>query len=248
MSQKQHSVRLYLDVDLSKDTGVVLDKSQAHYVGTVMRHQTGDTIVLFNGRDGEWLGEIQEIKKNHALVHPTKQLRMQDEGPDIQLLFAPVKKIQNAIIVQKATELGVNEIIPVQTIRTNADRLRTDKAQLQVIEAAEQCERLTIPVIQEPMKLDKALDALDADRSLIFCHERFDGKDAVTLLNSVRGAKKIAILVGPEGGFTDEERKRIMSCDQAHTLSLGPRILRAETAVIAAISLVQAICGDWQSM
>ncbi|MBL4908213.1 MAG: 16S rRNA (uracil(1498)-N(3))-methyltransferase [Sneathiella sp.] len=247
MAQKQYSVRLFIDADLINDSGVVLDRAQAHYVSTVMRKQVGETLVLFNGRDGEWLGHLQEIKKNHALVHITELLRPQVEEADIQLFFAPVKKIQTSLIIQKATELGVKEIIPVQTIRTNADRMKAEKLQLQAIEAAEQSERLTVPIIQEIQKLDQVLKNLEDDRALVFCHERYDGKDAVSVLGSVKGITKWAVLVGPEGGFTDEERKRIMSCDQAHTLSLGPRILRAETAVIAALTLLQALQGDWRS-
>lgn len=245
MTQKQYSVRLYLDADLAKDSGAVLDRAQAHYVGTVMRRQVGDEIVLFNGRDGEWLGSLQEVKKGHALVHLVEQLRPQTEGPDIQLWFSPVKKIQNALIVQKATELGVREIIPVQTIRTNADRLRHDKAHLQAIEAAEQSERITVPVIHDTQKLDQVLKNVEPDRQLIFCHERYDDKSALSVLESLKDGNKWAILVGPEGGFTDDEREKIRSCDQTHTISLGPRILRAETAVISAITLLQATCGDW---
>ncbi|MEH6402258.1 MAG: 16S rRNA (uracil(1498)-N(3))-methyltransferase [Sneathiella sp.] len=246
MAQKQHSVRLFIDADLTKDGGVVLDKSQTHYVGTVMRQEAGDSIILFNGRDGEWLGHIQEVKKSHALVHSTEQLRPQTSGPDIQLLFAPVKKTQNAMIVQKATELGVSQIIPVQTLRTNSDKIRKDKMLLQVIEAAEQSERLSIPEITDPLKLNAALDQLEEDRILIFCHERLAEGAALVVLEKLTEHKKFAVLIGPEGGFSDDERTKILSCDQAHAISLGPRILRAETAVISALSLLQSVCGDWK--
>ncbi|GLQ05664.1 16S rRNA (uracil(1498)-N(3))-methyltransferase [Sneathiella chinensis] len=245
MSQKQFSVRLFVDQDLKKDLGVALDKPQAHYVATVMRHQAGDRVVLFNGRDGEWLGEIQEARKQTVLIHVQEQLRPQPEAMDLQLWFAPVKKIQNGLIVQKATELGVSALVPVQTQRTNADRLRTDKAYLQAIEAAEQSERLTVPEVREPVRLDTMLKALEPDRQLLFCHERLDGASALEVLQRQGRAQKWAVLVGPEGGFTDEERELIQSCEQAHAISLGPRILRAETAVIASLSLLQAVCGDW---
>ncbi|WP_169567768.1 16S rRNA (uracil(1498)-N(3))-methyltransferase [Sneathiella limimaris] len=245
MAQKQFQVRLFVDADLGVDVGIALDQAQAHYVGTVMRKSVGDELLLFNGRDGEWLGEIQDIRKKQVLVHIKEQIRSQSAGPDIRLYFAPVKKIQTNLILQKATELGVSELVPVQTTRTNADRLREDKMLAQVIEAAEQCERLTVPTIRPLVKLDKALQEMEADRPLIFCHERFDGKDPISGLATIKGAGRYAVLIGPEGGFTDEEREKIMSCDGAHTLSLGPRILRAETAVAASLTLLQAVCGDW---
>jgi len=246
MAQKQHSVRLFIDADLTKDGGVVLDKPQAHYVGTVMRQGVDDSLILFNGRDGEWIGQIQEIKKNLALVHLKEQTRPQTAGPDIQLLFAPVKKTQNAMIVQKATELGVSQITPVQTLRTNSDKIRRDKMRLQVIEAAEQSERISIPDIADPQKLNVALDLLEEDRMLIFCHERLAEGGAISILSKLAEYQKFAVLIGPEGGFSDEERTKILSCDQAHAICLGPRILRAETAVISALSLLQAVCGDWR--
>ena len=137
MAQKEFSVRLYIEVALAAGQGVVLEKSQAHYIGTVMRRSVGDEILLFNGRDGEWQAVIQEIRKSHVLVHPVSCRRPQTDVPDIQLMFAPVKKIQTALIIQKATELGVSDLRPVQTLRTNADRLREDKMLLQATEAAE---------------------------------------------------------------------------------------------------------------
>ncbi len=246
MSQKQYSVRVYIDADLSMDNGVVLDKAQAHYVGTVMRRKIDDEIVLFNGRDGEWLGKVQEVRKNNALVSLVKCLREQADEPDIHLVFSPVKKIQNALIVQKATELGVSEMIPVQTLRTNSDRPREDKMILQAIEASEQSERLTVPLVHQSQKLEKYLAKMEPDRALIFCHERHDAQDPIAVLSTLTHTTKFAVLVGPEGGFSDAERKMIMSCDNSHTLGLGPRILRAETAVVSALSLLQAVRGDWQ--
>ncbi len=243
MAQKQYFVRLFLDVDLARDRGVVLDAAQAHYIGTVMRRKTGEDVVLFNGRDGEWLGQIQDIKKKHALVHLTEQLRPQKSEPDIHLLFAPVKKIQTALIVQKATELGVREIMPVQTVRTNADKIRPDKMMAQAIEAAEQSERLTVPVIQKIRKLGTALDALEADRSLIFCQERYDGRDAISTLQDIRGTGKWAVLIGPEGGFTQAEIE-LAKGKGFLSHSLGPRILRAETASISSCTLIQYLYGD----
>jgi 16S rRNA (uracil1498-N3)-methyltransferase len=245
MAQKEFSARLYTDADLAADQGVVLDRAQAHYLGVVMRRQVGDEILLFNGRDGEWRAELQEIKKNYALVNPREQRRAQTQEPDIQLWFAPVKKIQTALIIQKATELGASALMPMQTVRTNADRLREEKMHLQAIEAAEQCERLSLPAIHKLQKLEQALKAKAADRTLIFCHERSDQADPVAVLSALKGVQKFAVLVGPEGGFTDEEREMITKCDGAHILGMGPRILRAETAVMSAMTLLQATCGDW---
>lgn len=245
MAQKQYSVRLFVESDLAEDLGVVLDKAQSHYVATVMRRREGEVIALFNGRDGEWLGRLQEVHKNHCLIHITRQLRPQQAEPDIYMLFAPVKKVQTNFIVQKATELGAREIWPVQTTRTNAERLRADKLALQALEAAEQCQRLNVPAIGESRKLETALEALEPDRTLIFCDENHDGEETIELLSSLRGNRKWAVLTGPEGGFTDEEGDLIRGRGNTHAISLGPRLLRAETAVVSSLTLLQAICGDW---
>jgi 16S rRNA (uracil1498-N3)-methyltransferase len=245
MSQKQHSVRLFLNADLSANTGVILDKAQSHYVVNVMRREVGDTLALFNGRDGEWLGEVQDARKNGCLVHVKECLRPQLSVPNIELAFAPVKKIQTALIIQKATELGAASLIPVQTVRTNADRLREDKIILQAIEAAEQSERLDLPEIKPLTRLTDYLKGLEPDRVLIFCQERAGPGDLLADLAKLKNHQKWAVLIGPEGGFTDEERTLIVGHETTTVLSLGPRILRAETAVISAMTLVQASIGDW---
>ncbi|MZR29239.1 16S rRNA (uracil(1498)-N(3))-methyltransferase [Sneathiella litorea] len=245
MFPKPYSLRLYVPSDLDKDLGVVLDKNQSHYVATVMRSAEGDIVALFNGRDGEWLGRLQEVHKNHCLVHITAQLRPQKEEPDIELLFAPVKRIQNGLIVQKATELGVASLQPVQTQRTNAERLREDKMALQVLEAAEQCERLNLPIVHGLIKLEQALAAMDPERCLIFCNERLTSRSAKEVLPDLPAVGKWAIVTGPEGGFTDEEIEMISARPNTHAISLGPRILRAETAIITSLSLLQAFHGDW---
>ncbi|MAL78638.1 MAG: 16S rRNA (uracil(1498)-N(3))-methyltransferase [Sneathiella sp.] len=247
MFPKPYSLRLFVPSDLGRDVGVVLDKSQSHYVANVMRKSAGERIALFNGRDGEWIGTLQEVHKNHCLVHVTEQLRPQIDEPDISLLFAPVKKIQTALIVQKATELGVANLQPVQTARTNAERLREDKMELQVLEASEQCERLNIPIVGELMPLQQALEALEPERVLLFCNERLTGNGAGDVIPALAAAQKWAIVTGPEGGFADEEIAMIAARPNTHAISLGPRILRAETAVIAALALLQAFHGDWTS-
>ena len=246
MLPKPYSVRLFVTSNLDKDLGVVLDKDQSHYIATVMRRAAGDKVALFNGRDGEWLGVFQEIHKNHCLVHVTEQMRPQMIEPDIELLFAPVKKIQTNLIVQKATELGVASLQPVQTQRTNADRLRGDKLAMQALEAAEQCERLNVPVVHGLVKLEQALAALAPDRTLIFCNERLTGNSARVMLPALENTGKWAVLTGPEGGFTTEEIELISQRNNTYAISLGPRILRAETAVIASLALLQAFHGDWK--
>lgn len=245
MSSGKPPIRLYISSDLKSGQGVILDKSQAHYVGNVMRRQVGDPVILFNGRDGEWSGEFQEIKRNVALIHIKEQQREQKEGPDLRLYFSPLKKIQTALVIQKATELGVSEIFPVLTSRTNAEKVRQDKMELQAIEAAEQCERLTIPVIHKPLKLEQLIERVEAERTLILCSERSSEGNPIKTLQLVMNKEKVAILVGPEGGFSNEEADKIVSLENCVSITLGPRILRAETAAISAITLVQSVLGDW---
>lgn len=246
MTAHKSALRLFVTSDLSPDAGVVLERAQAHYIGNVMRRAAGDPIHLFNGRDGEWAGELQEVKKNAALVHVKELRREQKKEPDLQLFFSPLKKIQTALVIQKATELGVSDICPILTSRTNAEKIRQDKMELQAIEAAEQCERLTIPNIHNPEKLDQFLAELEADRSLIFCSERSSEGNPIKAMQGIVNQKKVAILIGPEGGFSNDEADKITSLDNCVSVTLGPRILRAETAVISAITLVQSVFGDWQ--
>jgi len=246
MNAKQNAPRLFLDADLAKDKGVILDRDQSHYLVNVMRKREGEELVLFNGRDGEWRGEIQQAKKNQCLVHVLDHLRPQTASPDIQLAFAPVKKIQNGFIVQKATELGVSAFRPVHTERTNSDRLRDDKVRLQAIEAAEQSERLDIPEVYPLTKLEKLLeDVAGEGRHLIYCAERSELQNPVDVLRNIPKDEKVLVLIGPEGGFSDAELEILAGASKATCLKLGPRILRAETAVVSALTLVQSVWGDW---
>ncbi|MBE7635604.1 16S rRNA (uracil(1498)-N(3))-methyltransferase [Sneathiella sp. P13V-1] len=246
MLKKQNTPRLYVESDLSKDQGIPLGKEQSHYVVTVMRRGEGDELILFNGRDGEWRGVIQQARKNQCLVHVVEQLREQTSSSNIEIAFAPLKKIQNGIVVQKMTELGVSALRPVQTNRTNADRLREDKMLLQVIEAAEQCERLDIPEVYATSKLGTFLKYVEAEgRTLIYCAERSDDLNPVQALSGIEKSEKVTVLIGPEGGFADEELEQFEAVSKSCTLKLGPRILRAETAAISAVTLVQSVLGDW---
>jgi 16S rRNA (uracil1498-N3)-methyltransferase len=246
MGSKQTTLRLFVENELRQDAGIILDKSQAHYVVNVMRRNIGDEIALVNGRNGEWQGVIQEVKKSTCLVHVKEKTRPFEEGADIWLLFSPVKKTQNNLIVQKATELGVREIHPVLTMRTNADRLRNDKMQAHIIEAVEQCERVDLPKLHDPEKLDRVLARLEPDRQLLFCHER-DGENKISdVLQQLGNTKKWAVLIGPEGGLGSSDIEQLMKISNAKSVGLGSRILRAETAVIAALSVIQSIAGDWK--
>lgn len=244
--ERQTALRLFVENDLAADVGVALDKPQAHYIVNVMRRSAGEELLLVNGRDGEWRGIIQEARKSSCLVHVREQTRPFETGADLWLLFSPVKKTQNNLIVQKATELGVREIFPVLTGRTNADRLRADKMQAHIIEAMEQCERLDLPLLHDPVKLETALSLLEPDRQLLFCHERAGVDPILEAVTKLAGNEKWAILIGPEGGFTEDEAKRLLSFSNAKSVHLGGRILRAETAIIAALSVVQAAAGDWK--
>ena len=233
-----------------------LSREDSHYLINVMRREEGDPVRLFNGRDGEWQASVAKAHKKNAVLACETQNRPQAAVPDLWLMFAPVKRQKNELIVEKATELGVADIRPVITTRTQSERMRLDRFEIIAKEAAEQTERLDLPVIHEAVKLDQLLDDWDENRVIIYCDEAGDdgarpwggdtGRASQTLgrLTELRG-KPAALLIGPEGGFTPEERDRLRSLNFVHAVSLGPRILRAETAVISALTLWQSVCGDW---
>ena len=240
------TVRLYVEHGLGEGQTLPLERAQAHYLFGVMRLGVGAELLLFNGQDGEWRAEVVEAGKRGGVLRCVKQTKAQDMPPDLWLLFAPVKKARTDFIVEKAVELGARRILPVQTRFTNSDRIRPDKQRLHAIEAAEQCGATYVPEVAELQKLDGLLDGWDASRVLWFCDEKADLKNFMT--NVVTDADKgapAAILIGPEGGFSDEERARLHALPFTRTLSLGPHILRAETAAVAALTLWQATYGDW---
>jgi len=246
--------RLFVDAPLSEGAALTLERDQAHYLVSVMRRQPGDGVRVFNGRDGEWRAVLASAGKREARLELTERLRGQAVPPPLTLYFAPVKKARTDFIVEKATELGARAIIPVLTRRTNAERVRTDRLSALAREAAEQTERLDAPVIGEPLRLDALLDAWPQDQRLIFCDET-GGAPMLEALLAVReegrGHKRAddiqhwAILIGPEGGFAPEERERLRALPGVLPVSLGPRILRADTAAAAALALWQAVLGDW---
>lgn len=248
--------RLYLDQPMQEGGELRLGKDDTHYLVTVMRRAAGDPVRVFNARDGEWRAEVAEASRKAALLTLGPRLRAAHPVPDLDLLFAPVKKARTDFIVEKATELGVRRIRPVMTRFTQAERVRTDRFQALAKEAAEQTERLDIPEIFEAETLDRVLDGWDESRTLIYCDEAGDDPDApwggatgragpaLEVFPSL-GDGPAAILIGPEGGFSPEERERLRSLSFVRAISLGPRILRADTAAVAALTLWQAVCGDW---
>ncbi len=237
--------RLFVSADLSAGRAVALDEEQSNYLLRVLRLETGGEVRLFNGRDGEWDAAISAAGKK-ADVTPVSQLRVQPPlaTPAMTLLFAPVKKDETDLIIEKATELGAVRIQPVLTRRTQTRTVRLDRFRKVALEAAEQTERLDLPEIDDVTTLDAALAALPAGTALLFCDEAGRAAPMRIVLESLSG-RDAAILIGPEGGFTVEERAFLRGRAGTHAVSLGPRILRAETAAIAAMALWQAVCGDW---
>jgi 16S rRNA (uracil1498-N3)-methyltransferase len=231
--------RLYVEEILSEGLALTLDGPQANYLAAVMRLRPGDPVKLFDGLTGEWIGEIADAGKKRVTLTVGERLRERESVPDLWLLFAPIKRGRIDWLVEKATELGVARLLPVITRRTIVDRLNLERLRAHAIEAAEQCERTALPEIAEPQKLEALLAAWPADRALLFADER-GGEPLATAAHA-----PAAILIGPEGGFTDEERAAIRAVPQARAVSLGPRILRADTAALAAISLWMGAAGDW---
>ncbi len=242
------SIRLYVEESLSQGGSITLDKDQSHYLANVMRSKLGSEVALFNGRDGEWAAEITDIQKRSVTLHLRGLKREQTAEPDLWLVFAPIKKARLDFIAQKATELGVSHLQPTYTRRTIVDRVKTERLHANAVEAAEQCERLTVPTIAEPAKLDVILKDWPEDRRIMFCDETLSGEPAHTALANA-GSKNTnepwAIIIGPEGGFDDIERKAIREHKNTTVVALGPRVLRADTAAMAAISLWQSALGDW---
>lgn len=217
-----------------------LDAGQANYLGNVLRLGVGAELLAFDGLSGEWLARISEAAKKRMVLSVERKTREAESIPDVWLAFAPVKRAQTDWLVEKATELGAARLVPVMTHRTVAERVRLDRLESIAIEAAEQCGRTRVPEIVEPMKLARFIEELDPARILYFADET-GGEPLVSALRE----GPAAILVGPEGGFTDEERAFVRG-SRASAISLGPRILRAETAALAALSAYMALVGDWR--
>ncbi|TDL90612.1 16S rRNA (uracil(1498)-N(3))-methyltransferase [Meridianimarinicoccus aquatilis] len=234
--------RLFLDQPLAEGQTVDLQRDQAHYLTGVMRLVSGDAVAVFDGRSGEYLAHLGQAGKRSAtlVIGPqTAPIRM---PPDLWLLFAPIKKARTDFIVEKAAEMGAARICPVQTDFTNSERIRRDRLQAHAVEAAEQCGGTFVPDVDDLRPLSRLLDHWPEDRRLMFCDEDLAGP--VSALPAMPGPW--AILIGPEGGFSPAERARLHAHPAAHPVSLGPRILRADTAAVAALALWQAALGDWR--
>ncbi|MET0374239.1 MAG: 16S rRNA (uracil(1498)-N(3))-methyltransferase [Rhizorhabdus sp.] len=233
--------RLFIDEALSEGMSLTIDGGQAHYLGAVMRLKAGEQIALFDDRTGEWRAEIEQVGKRAVAVRVVERMREREAVPDLWLLAAPIKKGRIDWMAEKACELGIARLRPVITQRTIVDRLNLDRLRAHMIEAAEQCERTALPILDEPVKLVQLLRAWPANRALIFADE----EGGVPMAAAAKPGPA-AILIGPEGGFTDEERIAIRAVPQATGVSLGPRILRADTAMAAAVSLWMGLAGDWR--
>jgi 16S rRNA (uracil1498-N3)-methyltransferase len=236
--------RLFLDAALSQGAIISLAKAQAHFLAHVLRAKLGDGLHLFNGRDGEWRAIVHEITKRAVMLRVEVRTRTQAGVPDLWLLLAPIKKTPLDYIVQKATELGVARIQAVITRRTVVDRVNLDRMRANAIEAAEQSGRLTLPEIAEPIDLAKLVPRWNAQRHLMFCDEAGEAPPAVAALAKI-GRSPWAILTGPEGGFDPAERELLRRQSFVVPVSLGPRIMRADTAALAAIAVWQSTVGDW---
>jgi 16S rRNA (uracil1498-N3)-methyltransferase len=236
--------RLHVETPLSEGAEFALAQEQGHYLVHVLRQSSGDTVSLFNGNDGEWLAYITTVTKKSVQVRIERLTADVQAPPDIDYLFAPLKHARLDYMVQKATELGARRLRPVITQRTIAERVNLDRMKSNAVEAAEQCNLVFVPEVLEPLPLAKVLAGWDPSRRLIYCDE------TALVANPVEALKNItppaAILVGPEGGFTSEERAHLKSLNFVTAISLGPRIMRADTVAIAALAVVQATIGDWK--
>jgi 16S rRNA (uracil1498-N3)-methyltransferase len=232
--RKDHTLpRLYVPATLSQGASCDLPREQAHYLGTVLRKSVNDAVRVFNAKDGEWRAEITAINKRAVTLSLVEQLRQPEPSPDITLLFAPIRKHRMAFVIEKATELGVTTLQPVITARTQTSRFNVEKAQAQAVEAAEQCERLDVPEVRAAMPLLDLLSGWD-ETPILFADE--SGGAAI---GQVAGVPPITLLVGPEGGFTDAERENLHAINCVTPVSLGPRILRADTAALVMLAVMQ---------
>lgn len=237
-------IRLHVPHDLTPGATLGLDEGQSRYLAAVMRQAVGDAVAVFNGRDGEWSATVASVGKKAVTLTVLSQTRPQHAGPDLDLIIALVKRGRLETIVEKAAELGARRVRPAITERTNADHIRVDRLRTIALEASEQTGRLDVPEVLEPTKLERLLADWDPGRRLLFCDE---AGDALPVLAAVTDAGPWAILIGPEGGFSPAERERLRALPYATAATLGPRILRADTAAISALTLWQAAVGDWRA-
>jgi 16S rRNA (uracil1498-N3)-methyltransferase len=245
--------RLYVEAPLAAGASVRLDRAQTNYLINVLRRKLGDPVLLFNGRDGEWRASAADVSRKGAVLTVAEQTRPQTMPGDLHYLFAPLKQARLDYMVQKAVELGVSRLVPVRTRHGQVARVNLDRMRANVVEAAEQCGILALPHVAAPVALETLLADWVAERLMVFCDEDAQVRDPVAVLAQARdgaaalvGAMPISVLVGPEGGFSDDERAALLKLPNLVRLSLGPRILRADTAAVAVLALVQAVLGDWR--
>jgi 16S rRNA (uracil1498-N3)-methyltransferase len=238
-------LRLFVEIPLGAGARIVVEEGQAHYLLHVMRAKPGDRLSLFNGRDGEWLARVAETAKRTCTLECEAQIEAQSEVPDLWLAFAPIKKTPADYLTQKATELGVRMLQPVITRRTIVTRVNTERMHANAVEAAEQSGRVSVPEIREPLAFDKLLGNWPAGRRILFCDE---GGDAPPIAEALAAAPEgpWAVFTGPEGGFDPAERAILRARDDVMAVSLGGRILRADTAALAALVVWQSVRGDWR--
>ena len=238
--------RLFVEAPLGPETRLDLDRAQANYLLNVLRLRAGESVLVFNGRDGEWRAELAVEGRKAAGLVAAERTREQTQPLDLLYLFAPLKHARLDYMVQKAVEMGVGALRPVFTRRTQASRVNRERMRANVVEAAEQCGILSLPEILDEADLASAINALEPDRLLVFCDENAPVANPVSALSQAgNNLPRLAVVVGPEGGFTDEERALVARHEKCVRVSLGPRVLRADTAAVAALAVVQAVLGDW---
>ncbi|MCX7340862.1 MAG: 16S rRNA (uracil(1498)-N(3))-methyltransferase [Hyphomicrobiales bacterium] len=247
--EKPVGPRLFVAGDLMGDAVIVLERDQVNYLVNVLRLGAGSPVLAFNGRDGEWLCGIEPVSRKDVVLRVRRQTRPQPPQADMHCLFAPLKSARLDYMAQKAVEMGATLLQPILTRRTQVSRINTGRLVANAVEAAEQCGLLSVPPVAIEMKLERAVAARDERRLLIFCDEDAPVANPLDALLASRAAgpdQPLALLVGPEGGFDDEERRLLLAQPRIVRLSLGPRILRADTAAVAALAIVQACLGDWR--
>jgi 16S rRNA (uracil1498-N3)-methyltransferase len=237
--------RLFVEADLAEGGTVPCTPAQTNYLRNVLRLKAGAAVLVFNGRQGEWRARLVDAGKRDVALSILAKVREQDAGPDLEYLFAPLKRSRLDYMVEKATEMGVARLRPVLTRRSVAERVNLERMRAHTIEAAEQCGILRLPEIAAPERLDRAIAGWDAGRALVFCDEDSDERCPFTALARIAPGP-VAVLIGPEGGFDDAERELLSTQPFVTRISLGPRILRADTAAVAALALVNAVLGDWR--
>jgi 16S rRNA (uracil1498-N3)-methyltransferase len=243
--------RLYVEMPLGEGASIALDPAQANYLGNVLRLKTGDSVLVFNGRDGEWRSVLATAGKRRLALTVASRTRPQPGALDLHYLFAPLKHARLDYMAQKAVEMGASRLQPVVTRHAQVARVNLERMRANAIEAAEQCGILTLPEIGAPVTFERMLAERDPARLLVFCDEEAEVRDPIAALAAARGAGRpepipLAVLIGPEGGFAQEERAQLLALPNTVRLALGPRVLRADTAAVAALALVGAVLGDWR--